>query len=183
MINNENVSPVTPDHALAFGFIINFFAKCELHMQIAAAGILNADLATAVILMGDMHYRQKQQTLRHLNATIGINGEPSETLTSILDDLHKHQTIRNAVAHSVWTTGRKPGAIKPMQLLLRAKEPRPLGHHHNEENYTVSRLLDIVKSLDCIDARFRDFLDSSGLSTRAEARMEDTNSTNGPSPG
>ncbi len=74
MTDNPDFSPVTLDHATQFGLIINIFAKIEMQMQIAVAGMLNTDLATAVILMGDTHYRQKQATVRNLNETIGIDG-------------------------------------------------------------------------------------------------------------
>src|SRR5690348_10813383 len=86
---NDSASPVTHDHALWFGHIINIFAQLELLMMIAAAGILDQDLATAYILMGDTHYRQKQQTLRHLHTTLGVNGLQEPELTSILDEIHK----------------------------------------------------------------------------------------------
>ena len=82
MAEHHTPSPVTAAHVLHFGYIIHVFAQIELDMQVATAGILGTDLGTAVILMGDMNYRQKRQTLRHLNSTIGIDGYVSDVRCS-----------------------------------------------------------------------------------------------------
>lgn len=172
MTNPDSASPVTSDHAMQFGFIINIFAKIETQMEIAVAGMLNTDFATAIILMGDTHYRQKQTTLRNLNQTIGIDGYVNAGLIEILDDLQKLSLLRNRIAHSVWTVGRRPGSLKPMQLILRGKKPKPLGHHHNEKAYTVEDLRASANSLEDISRRFTALLSETGLTDRVEANID-----------
>lgn len=183
MSNDPSLSAVTPDHATQFGFIINIFAKLEIHMQTAAAGILNTDLATAIILMGGTPYRQKQQTLRHLNQTIGVNGHIDQDLIAILDDLKKFSILRNQIAHCLWVSGRRPGMIKPMQLILRTNAPEPLGHYHNEKNRSVADLHDAAGELEAISRRFVAFLSRSGLSARVAANIEKIASLSTSSPG
>jgi hypothetical protein len=155
-----------------FGTIINIFAKIESQMMVCAAGVLDTDLATAYILMADTHYRQKRQTLLHLNSTVGVDGQRNGVLTRILNDLHKFSTLRNQIAHSTWADGRKPGAIKPMQLKLRGETPKPLGDFHNEKNYTAEDLQREAMQLETIARRFRVFLIGSGLQERVEANIE-----------
>ena len=183
MTEPNQTSAVGTEHLLQFGIIIHLFAKIEALMQVAAAGILDTDLGTAMVLMGDMNYRQKRQTLKHLNTTIGIDGFVSEELTALLDDLHKQSKLRNWIAHATWNEGRRTGSIKPMQLYLRREEPVPLGHHHNEPDYAVEDLKISAKKLDDIDRRFNSLLKSSGLMARVEARIEAIKSPIGPSPG
>lgn len=183
MTNHSDISCVTTEHALQFGIIIHLFAKIEALLQISAAGILDTHLGTAMILMGDMSYRQKRQTLTHLNTTIGVDGYISEDLTKLLDDIHKISKIRNWIAHATWTTGHRPNSIKPMQLNIRREKPTPLGHHHNEQDYTVEDFKNSAKKLDDIDRRFNSFLKSSGLMARVETRIEVIKSSTGPSPG
>ncbi len=183
MTDDPNYSPVTPEHAIHFGFIINIFAKIEMQIQIAAAGILDADLGTAVILMGDTHYRQKQTTLRNLHATRGVDGYLNPELTAILDEIAKLSKLRNLVAHATWTAGRQPGAIKPMGMVLRGGIPRPYGHDHNEKNYTVADLEASARNLEATSKRFERFLSDTGLEARVQANIDAIISSTTPSPG
>lgn len=180
---NEDDIVVTQEHAVHFGFIINIFAKIELQMMIAAAGLLDSDLGTAVILMGDMNYRTKRQTLNHLNTTIGVEGNVDRRLTEILNDLDAMSSLRNSIAHSTWTTAQRPGAIKPMQLNIRAPVPKPLGHHHNEKSYTAVELRAEAIKLNCIHGRFVDFLAESGLQAKVAVKIEATKPRNSSSEG
>jgi hypothetical protein len=183
MSKPESLSPVTPEHARYFGHIINIFARIEHQMMVCVAGMLDSDLATAHILMADTHYRQKQQIVRHLNTTLGINGHVNQDLIAVLDDLHKLSSLRNAIAHCIWTKGNRPGTIKPMQLNLRAKEPKPLGHQHNERGYTSDELKAEANKLEAISRRFRDLLDRSRLWATVEAKINKIPSSITPSPG
>jgi hypothetical protein len=174
MTNPSSASPVTPDHALWFGHIINIFAQLELLMMVCAAGILEQNLGTAYILMGDTNYRQKQQTLRHLNSTIGVNGGTDGELRAILKEIHTYAGLRNAIAHSLWVTGNRPNSIKPMQVLLRSETLKAIGHWHNEQSYTVDDLRDAAIKLDSIAVRFNRFLDAAGLHEKVAAKIEET---------
>lgn len=173
MTDDDDFSPVTADHAKWFGFIVHTFAKIETNMMVCAAGMLGTDLGTSYILMADTHYRQKRQTLLNLNKTLGINDRIDADLEKILDDLHKLSGLRNAIAHSTWTKGNRANSIKPMQLILRGKEPKPLGHHHNEQSYTPADLERECKKLDEIFRRFRLFLRGSGLVAKVATRLEE----------
>ncbi len=183
MTDDSNYSAVRPEHAACFGFIINTFAKIEMQMQIAAAGILDTDLGTAVILMGDTHYRQKQTTLRNLHATLGVDGYLNPQLTGILDEVSKLSKLRNHIAHSTWTAGRKPGSIKPMGMVLRGGTPKPYGHDDNEKNYTVVDLEASARRLEAISKRFTKFLSETGLEAKVQANIDAIISSTTASPG
>lgn len=183
MTDNSNYSAIMPEHAMQFGFIINIFAKIELQMQIAAAGILDTDLGTALILMSDTHYRQKQTTLRNLYATLGIDGYPNPKLIEILDAVGKLSKLRNHIAHSTWTAGRKPGSIKPMGIMLRGGIPKPYGHEENEKNYTVEDLVASARRLEAISRQFDKFLSETGLGAKVQANIDAIMSSTTASPG
>jgi hypothetical protein len=171
MTTSEDEPVFSTLHATCFGYIIAVFARIETNMMTCAAGILDTDLASAYILMADTHYRQKRQTLTHLNATLGVNGRISEELTAILDDVHKYSRLRNWIAHSPWVKGNRPGSIKPMQLILRGETLKPLGHWHNEQSYTADDLKDELYALEDVSNRFAAFLDSSGLKAKVRAKI------------
>ena len=132
MSDTDGYYSVTEDHAMYFGIIISIFAKLEHKVYIAGAGMLNSDLGTAYILLGTMPYSQKRQTLVHLNTTLGVNGCTSADLRIILERIDKHSTLRNLIAHALWTEGSRPGSIKPMQIRLRSDTLKAIGHQHHE---------------------------------------------------
>ena len=176
-----DTSQMTNDHLFLFGVIINTFAEIEIQMQFAAAGMLDTHLGTAIIMMGDTPYRQKQQTLRHLNTTTGIGGQINQEMVAILDDLNKRSKLRNQIAHSAWVNGQGPGTIKPMQVQLRGKRPRELGHWHNEKDYTVDDLKAEAQKLGAIHQRFGKLLEQTGLMARVEANIAQSAEPTSPS--
>ena len=182
-MSEKNVSPVTKDHLTAFGALTHHFAQAEHLMYIAAAGIMNLDLGSAIILMGDTNYSQKRQTLRHLNTTIGVNRQKSTEISEFLTTLHKHSKLRNWIAHSQWVAGKRTGSIKPMQLVLRREEPKPIGHHHNEEDYTAEEIWEKTREIHCAHKSFNRYLKESGLRSRVEAKIAEIRSSTASSPG
>ena len=176
-------SVVTPEHAKAFGFIIHIFAKLELHMQTAVAGMLDTDVATAILLMGDTNYRQKRQTVKNIHQTRGIDGRVHLGLTDLLDEMHSYSGLRNHIAHSIWTSGQRRGSIKPMYLKLRGKFPTPVGGKHHEKDYTLKELRAAANSLNDISRRFVQFLEDTGLMARVEANIDKIAESTDESPG
>lgn len=182
-MSDDTTSPVTLEHLKGFGAIVHFFAEAEHLMHIAAAGILDTDMGTAVILLGDMAYGKKRQTLRHLNTTIGVDGKISPEVSSFLDAIHKEQNIRNWAAHATWKAGKREGSIKPLQLFLRSDEPKPLGHWHNEKDWTAEDLWDAATRIYHLTRSFRAYLEASGLVSRVEARIDAIKESTASSPG
>ncbi len=172
MNETEIPSVVTVEHATAFGYIIHTFAKLEFHMQTAVAGMLDTDVATAILLMGDTNYRQKRQVVRNIHQTRGIDGYVDPGLTNLLDEIHAYSGLRNHIAHSIWTSGQRPESIKPMYLKLRGKFPAPVGHQHHEKDYTIEDLRAAANSLNDISRRFVQFLEDTGLMARVTANIE-----------
>jgi len=183
MNETDTPSVVTPEHAEAFGYIIHSFAKLELHMQTVVAGMLDTDVATAILLMGDTNYRQKRQTVRNIHQTRGIDGLVHPGLTDLLDEMHTYSGVRNHIAHSIWTSGQRPGSIKPMYLKLRSEFPAPVGHWHNEKDYTLEELRAAASSLNDISRRFVQFLEDTGLMARVTANIEKIAESTDESPG
>ena len=183
MNETETPSVVTPEHAKAFGYIIYSFAKFEFHMQTAVAGMLDTDVATAILLMGDTSYRQKRQTVTNIHQTRGIDGYVHPDLTNLLDEIQGYSGLRNHIAHSIWTSGQRPGSIKPMYLKLRSEFPAPVGDWHNEKDYTLEELRTAANSLNDISRRFVRFLEDTGLMARVAANIEKIAESTEESPG
>lgn len=174
MSEKKEFYPVTKEHALWFGMLISEFAHFEGRMHVAAAGILNTDLGTATILLGDMNIRQKIQTLRHLNSTIGVHGKVNMEIKEALEEARKLSKLRGLIAHATWTTGRRPKSIKPMTLQLRGDVPKPRGHDHNEPDYTPDDLESEARRLNCASKKLLKALESGGLLKAVQAKFDAT---------
>lgn len=183
MSESEDPYVIMPEHAAAFGYIIHLFAKFEQNMQIAVAGMLDIDFGSAMLLMGDTTYRQKRQTTRHIHTTRGIDGRIHAKFNDLLDEFHSFSSLRNHIAHSIWTTGQRKNSIKPMYVKLRGDFPKPIGHWHNEKDYTLTELQEAANTLNDILRRFDAFLVETGLLERVDANIEKINDPTQASPG
>ncbi len=147
-----------PRHLMAFGAVIQWFARHELLIQTTMAGIAGIDLGTAVVLTAGLSYAAKRDALLSLVNTTDLPDEIADTIRRYLDDLHRHNGLRNAIAHSMWVQGSRPGAIKPMRLIVRRGVGRPMGLAEDEPDHTVEDLLGRVADLAGLYHRFVEFL-------------------------
>lgn len=131
-------------------------------------------MGTALILLGDMNLRQKVQTVRHLNTTIGFEEYTSHELSNILDKTMKISGLRNDIAHNNWVSGQRPGSIKPIKLKLRGDEPTPMGHWHNEKSWTAQDLETEARNLDDHVAELDSLLKRLGVFAAVQARIDET---------
>ncbi len=175
---------LSADHLKWFGFFINTFARIELQMQIAAAGMMGTDLGTAIIAMHGSQYRQKRLAVKNLSRTLGINGKRIPELEALLDQVHKFSQLRNRIAHSTWTEGRRPGSAKPMVMTLSDDdEPGLLGHYHNERDWTPADLKAEAIKLEKLANDITDVLRSTGLEARVQAMIDKSKSSTSERPG
>jgi hypothetical protein len=174
MPDEKDLYPVTSEHALWFGVIISEFARFEMRLHVAAAGILGTDMGTAMILLGDMTLRKKIQTIRHLNTTIGINGQINKDVKSALASTRKLSKLRNQIAHAGWIQGRRPNSIKPLSLLLAGEEPKSLGAHHNEKDYLPEDLKNEAEKVTRASVKFYEVLRKEGLLDQIREKIETT---------
>ncbi|MTJ82175.1 MAG: hypothetical protein F8N37_14370 [Telmatospirillum sp.] len=154
---------VAPQHLLAFGAIVQWFARHEYLMQTAMAGITGTDLSTILVLTAGLSYTAKRDALASLTHTTGLPEPVGEAVRTYLDDLNRHNGLRNAVAHSMWVPGSRPDSIKPMRLIVRGGIGKPVGHIEDERDYLAEELLQVATDVAGIYQRFVEFLLSSGL--------------------
>ncbi len=174
MADDKHFYAVTSEYATWFGVIISEFARFESQLYLAVAGILDTDLGTGLILLGDMGLRQKIQTVRHLNSTLGIKGRVNPVIEDALEEAKNLSKLRNWIAHNTWEKGRREGTIKPVIIGLRGEEIKLRGHEHNEPDFSLDYFKEEARKINANSSKLMNELRSTGLYDKVQANMEET---------
>jgi hypothetical protein len=131
--------PVSNDHFVAFGTIINIMVDIDGSLDQMIIAIVRGDptILPLLTLLGQkdkvdyISAMVKESTL----SSIAISG-----LDGLLSRVRKAAGLRNQIAHCHWTAGSKPGAIKPMMLSSRTTL-KTLGLEYYEKQWTAPELM------------------------------------------
>jgi hypothetical protein len=75
-----------------------------------------------------------------------------------MGEVRKHNNLRNAIAHNVWSRGKRPNSIKPISLGVRGGTTSIKGVSEEEPDYTPEELGTIVDDLFKLHEQFRRYL-------------------------
>jgi hypothetical protein len=115
MVKKLPPHPVSNDHFIAFGTIINIMVDIDGLLDAMIVAIVKGEpvILPLLTLLGQkdkvdyISAMAKESTL----PPIAKNG-----LDGLLSRIRKAAALRNQIAHCPWSPGSKPGAIKPMML-------------------------------------------------------------------
>jgi hypothetical protein len=166
-MSERGIYEVRPEHMAAFGSIVQHFARHEYLMQSAMCMLLKLpkSLSNVALVTGGLGYTGKRDALLSLLRDVEIDDGQRERIRWFMGELHKHNQLRNHVAHSIWKAGTRPESIKPMGADARGGNAKFLGFDSAERDYLLEELIDIANELGGNFDKFRDFLDSVGLMT------------------
>jgi hypothetical protein len=165
----------TNDHRLAFGSIIESFARFERLVELVISNALGTDIGMATIAISGLGFSAKCDTAIAL-ITVKCTGNDSknaEEITRFIREFNEFIGLRNHIAHRVWKPGRKPNTIKPLGLIVRGKL-KGYGLSNNDIEYTVKDLIDTANNLIKIYDDFKDFLVSCNITPVIAEKTEDT---------
>jgi hypothetical protein len=154
----DDTSPVTDEHMLGFGAIIHLFARHERLMVGLMGRLMNAHAYQVAQITAELPYRGKRETLIAMIKQAAIDTKHVERVCWFLGELHKHNHLRNSIAHSMWKASGREGAIKPLAMSIRGGRTAIQGMDDAESDYTASDLLAVANELVKNFNRFREFL-------------------------
>lgn len=163
-------------HLLAFGRIMHAFAAVESGIKIALSGILEIDLAHALIAFEPYGATDVKNVAKSL-AKERLKPHLADQFSTIVGEWAGHGSLRNSIAHSRWTDGDRPGSIKPRGVYIREGHARFSGDDSDEKSYTARELNAVLTQLDSTNERLKRFLKKSGLEQIIEAKMADDNAS------
>jgi hypothetical protein len=154
----------TPDHMAAFGSIVQHFARHEYLMQTLARSLVHApELSNIALLTSGLGYSGKRDAILSLLRDVQLPPRQKERIKWFLGELHKHNQLRNHVAHSIWKAGTRPHSIKPIGADARGGLARFIGLDPKEKDWLLDELLHIANELGKNHDRFVDYLASVSL--------------------
>jgi hypothetical protein len=144
--------PLTLEHTKWFGLIVANFARAELIIQQTLSAIHQHDIARIMILTVGLGYSGKRDALLATLRGITIPEDHAERIRWYLGQVHKHNSLRNNIAHAYWVAGKRPGSIKPYQMKVRGGVLGLFGHHEEEPDHTLEEFgllaSELTKTLD-----------------------------------
>jgi hypothetical protein len=140
-------SPMTAEHYMAFGAIVQHFAFFERLVEFCIAYILSAKHAPTALAVSGLGYTAKTEALTSL---IGIHNIPAgmaTTMTNAVDKFKGYYNLRKAIAHQVWLRGSRPESIKVISISAKGGKAKVRGTDDGLRDYTVDELIDIANEL------------------------------------
>jgi hypothetical protein len=160
---DDDTTSVTDEHLLGFGAIVHMFARHERLMVGIMSRLMNAHPYQVAQITAELPYRGKRETLTAMIKQTKIDAKHVERVCWFLGELHKHNHLRNAIAHSMWKRGGREGAIKPFGLSIRGGRTTYQGMDDDERDYIASELIAVANELVRNFNAFRGYLVSNDL--------------------
>lgn len=154
---------LSQDHLSRFGSIVYSFAHLEYLMQSVMAGAGELDPDKITVLTKALTYSQKRDTLYSYLKFYNFPAEREVPIKEFFDRAHKHNALRNHIAHSMWTKGTRPDTIKPAYIDLRQGRALVGGQDENERDYTMDELGNIANELRNIVSDLVSYLRETGV--------------------
>jgi hypothetical protein len=132
-------------------------------MQALMGQMLGIDVGAASLLTAGLGYAGKRDALLSLLQHSTLPPNQIEKIRWHLGNLHKHNQLRNQIAHSLWGKGKRPDAIKPHYVIVRSGAGKFYGVDPNERDYTSDEIARIGDELVENYDRFLDFLSANCL--------------------
>lgn len=155
-------------HLEAFGRIITLYAFVEVGLKVTLTAMLRSDyvhLMTAPYSSSVLQSVAVAITVMHFS-----DDDPDrKVLLELLDRYARHATLRNHIAHAMWTKGTRAGAVRPVYMRVQHGKAKPRGYGSHEPDYNLEELQQEAAALHAIHQELQSFLNRSGLA----AVMED----------
>lgn len=166
----EPRDPLTGQHLVLFGRIVQCFARHEALMQEIMAAVSGADVTSIKLLTGRFSFAEKQDALFNLLRHRAVPLNRTEQIRNYLRMPRTYTLLRDDIAHSTWTEGRPQNSIRPLWLshgpLTAIKPVHDVGHgekpfiedYDDKVTYSLDDLREIGEHLARNYAEFRDYI-------------------------
>jgi len=172
---------VTPDHYMAFGMIVNIVAEMEGLLDEVIFAITKAD-HTILPLLTFLSGKDKRDYILAMAKESQWPPYLVKGMEGLLDRIKKAADLRNDVAHSSWSEGRKQGTIKLAKLSARGTL-RMVGVGHNEKEWTAAELKAEALKFQALGRDLLMFMRQYGLVVNIPKKTSDTIPNNSESDG
>ena len=175
MTDKSKLDILTLDHLSRFGSIVHSFARLEYLIQSTMAAVAELEDTKIVLLTKSLTYSQKRDTLYSYLEFYRVSAARQAEIRNFLDRAHKHNALRNNIAHALWLEGSLPGTIRAGYIDVRFGRGKIVGYGEDDADYSVDELGNIANELRSIVNNLIRFLRDSGMSADIAKKIEETN--------
>ncbi|MGO9786669.1 MAG: hypothetical protein ACLPL5_07670 [Stellaceae bacterium] len=154
-MTDNNVYAPTGFQIMAFGQIIQTFARTETLWAAMVAKLINCTMDHSFVLMSGLSFRAKKNAVTSLIHHVSISATQKERIIWFVSQVAKHSRLRNSIAHHVWVTGTRPKSIKPSYFDIMGGKGEIIGDDDEEVDYTDE---DLEIAADELSTLYNDFL-------------------------
>lgn len=108
---------LSEQHLRSFGAIVQSFAKYELTIQRAIAGLLRIDPSSAVLLTRELDFSQKRTALLSLVKERKFPDDCWDRIFAHLAIPYGRVQLRDQIVHATWRMSPEPHSIQPNWIL------------------------------------------------------------------
>lgn len=164
-MGNVQNEVLTEQHLAVFGAILQCFARYELTLERAIAGLLQTEASSIATLMRQLDFTAKRLALLDLLRERSIPGDRWERIYAHLAVPASQVGLRNQIAHSTWRASPQPKSIQPDWILRWAPsiESSQPGSRPEDGGYTFEMLSEVAANLAMNHERFLAYLTEAGF--------------------
>lgn len=156
-MTNSPPPVLSTKHYTGIGRVIVRWARLESRMIEAIRALLRIPSSDAVIAFWHMNYFDKRDRISALTLLREPDGKQKkhlESLTSRMDDAYD---LRNLVAHSIWSKGKRRSTISPFVVKARGGQIKIGGHNLKVDDFSAQRLMSEADKIERLEEDFRQF--------------------------
>jgi hypothetical protein len=173
--------PISEGHYFAFGLIVQQFAQFERIVEfVINSAIRGKVLGLTSLVLSGLSYSKKCDLLKALLQIVILPANGNTAISRFIETFNTHKALRNFIAHSAWTPGARPDAIRPLSISANWGKLKVFGLEDSEREYTTLELLEIAAELRDIRFAFHSFILASSIAENTEIGSPDPNKS--PSP-
>lgn len=158
-------------HFKAFGELIYQYAGAETGLKFCLSGMLNLPPNIVMILTEPYSALNLRNVVTTLAKEYQFDGVKAQELIQIIGEFKTFAALRNHIAHSRWTPGRRRGAIKPRTVDIRSEKAVWRGSDPDEPDWTAKEIEAAAKRLSALSYRTLQFMEAGGLTARIDAHI------------
>ncbi|MBU6464254.1 MAG: hypothetical protein KGL35_11280 [Bradyrhizobium sp.] len=157
VMKNPQGEILTDQLLVAFGALLQCFARYEITIERAIASILQTDVSNVAILIRHLDLMDKRAALLALLKSHSIPDDRWERIFAHLTVPASNIGLRNHIIHSTWMASPEPKSIQPNWILQLPPEIEPISSGQkfgDSSSYTLEMLTDTADNLTRSHERF-----------------------------
>lgn len=176
---------VDQDHLELFGRITVFYAYNELGFKMIVAWLAGVEQERFWVMASPYNANDLYNVSKSIVKLVLPDEKNSDRvrLINLIGEWKRHSTVRNHIAHAIWTTGTREDSIRPVYMNIREGRADGRGYGPEEKDYTLDELIDHATALEKNYRSIQSFIVEKGFAPDMAENTPDANASSDSSDG